>query len=259
VNKILNIKKNDVKFKVAVTKNDKIFWSQFVKHKWEDNFFKTFEIIKNIKDYLFLDVGASNGCMSLYASNFCKKIISLEPEINAYLSLKRNITLNKARITPLKLALNLKNKTTLSKSGTDFSSIVFNESYKIRPIATISFSKLIKKYIKNNKFFMKIDIEGYEFSLLKDKVFQKIIYNKKPPIYLAIHLGFGPLYKYKEAPFNFLNRFYNLDKTIFEYILLNRLLKNYSNIEIEGKKVSRFFYLNLKYYRKDLNIFMYNL
>ena len=122
----------------------------------------------------------------------------------------------------------------------------------------ITFDELYKKYIKNNKLFLKIDIEGYEFTLLNNNNFYELLKINKPPIYLAIHIGAGPLFKYKNAPFKFLQRFYNLSKTFYEYKILYKLLVNYKKIEIDGVLSSRFFFLNPSYYRKGVNIFMYN-
>ena len=50
----------------------------------------------------------------------------------------------------------------------------------------------------------------------------------------------------------------NLDKTFYEYKLLYKLLKNYKYIKINNKFVSKLFFLSLKYYRKDVEIFAYN-
>lgn len=255
---ILNINKNNVTFKVIPNDNDKIFWNNFIIGKWENYFFKIFKKIKNINDYIFIDVGASNGCLSLYAANFCKKVYSLEPDRRAFKFLKKNLKLNNKNIIPLNLALNVDNKIIKSTVGKDFSSINFSTNEKLFKIRTITFARLLKRYLKKEKFLLKIDIEGYEFSLLNDSSFQAIIKIRKPPIYLAIHIGAGPLFEYKRAPYNFLQRFYNLYKTFCEYKILHKLLLNYKKIEINGAPSSKLFFLNFKYYRKDVDIFMYN-
>ena len=85
-----------------------------------------------------------------------------------------------------------------------------------------------------------------------------IVRKYKPPIYLAIHLGANFDLKYKISKINFFQRFMNLDKTFHEYKLLYKLLKNYKYIKINNKLVSKLFFLRLKYYRKDVEIFIYN-
>jgi FkbM family methyltransferase len=257
--KILKITKDNVKFKVASNNfQDELFWKNYQNNKWEKDFFKTFSKIKNIDNYIFVDVGASNGCLSLYAAHFCKKVISLEPDIRMFNQLKINSKLNKKNITPLNLALNIKNGKINSNQTDNFSSTMFSTVKKKIIMQAITFDKFYKKNIKNNNFFLKMDIEGYEFTLLKNINFQQFIKINKPPIYLAIHIGAGPLFKYKNAPFKFLQRFYNLSKTFCEYKLLYKLLLNYKKIEIDGVLSTRLFFFNPSYYRKGVNIFMSN-
>jgi FkbM family methyltransferase len=257
--KILKITKDNVKFKVASnTFQDELVWKDYQTNKWEKDFFKTFFKIKNINKYIFVDVGASNGCLSLYAAHFCKKVLSLEPDTRIFNQLKINLKLNKKNITALNLALNIKNGKINSNQSDNFSSIMFSTLKKKIIMQAITFEELCKKYIKNNKFFLKIDIEGYEFTLLNDNNFYELLKINKPPIYLAIHIGAGPLFKYKNAPFKFLQRFYNLSKTFCEYKLLYKLLLNYKKIEIDGVPATKLFFFNPSYYRKGVNIFMYN-
>ena len=64
-------------------------------------------------------------------------------------------------------------------------------------------------------------------TLFKDRDFLEIIKKYKPPMYFAIHLGANYLLKYKIAKIKFFQRFLNLDKTIEEYNLIFKILKNY--------------------------------
>jgi hypothetical protein len=41
--KVLNIKKNKVAFKVIPNDNDLVFWSEFIKKKWEDDFLNIYK------------------------------------------------------------------------------------------------------------------------------------------------------------------------------------------------------------------------
>ena len=156
-----------------------MFWKDYQTHKWEKDFFKTFSKIKNINNNTFVDVGASNGCLSLYAAHFCKKVLSLEPDIRMFNQLKINLKLNKKNIIPLNLALNIKNRKINSNQTDNFSSTMFSTLKKIIIIQAITFDELYKKYIKNNKFFLKIDIEGYEFTLLNNNDFQEFLINRE--------------------------------------------------------------------------------
>ena len=55
-----------------------------------------------------------------------------------------------------------------------------NDTYKIN---LVTLETLLKKYADNDKFIIKIDIEGYEFDLLNDKRFMEIINKRKPEIF----------------------------------------------------------------------------
>jgi hypothetical protein len=48
-----------------------------------------------------------------------------------------------------------------------------------------------------------MDIEGYEFSLLNNNIFQRIIKINKPPIYLVIHIGASPMFNIRRRFMDF--------------------------------------------------------
>ena len=167
--------------------------------------------------------------------------------------LKKNVNLNRDKFKNIKL-LN-KYLSTKNEKSRFISGPIFGASHFVTKKAGnflcygITLKKILKKF-NNNKFFLKIDIEGYEFSLLKNSEFQNIIRKYKPPIYLAIHLGANFDLKYKISKINFFQRFMNLDKTFYEYKLLYKLLKNYKYIKINNKFVSKLFFLSLSQKQK---------
>ena len=255
---IIQINKKNKVFKVY--NENKTFWENYLNSKWENDFFNYFENIENLDKKIFIDIGSSNGCLSLYASFFCKKVISLDPEEKYYKLLKKNLDLNKSinNVVPLHAALNTKDDIAEFKEGKNFTEIMFlnkNDTYKINLVAL---ETLLKKYADNDKFIIKIDIEGYEFDLLNDKRFMEIINKRKPEIFLGIHLGAGPLFKYKISKFKFLQRFYNLHKTFLEYKLIYKLSNSYKKICINGAERHKLFFLKPEFYRKNLDIFYHN-
>jgi len=253
---ILEINKNNIKFKV-INDNDK-FWIKYLNNKWENSFFKNINS-EHYKDKDFIDIGSSNGCISLFSCFFFKKVIALDPEIKFFEILKENLKLNPSikNIFPIHGALGTDSKTMRFEPNDHFNEIMFAEK-KNYNVDIISLRDLLKKNSINQKFFLKIDIEGYEFNLLNDYNFMSIIKQNKPDIYIGIHIGFSSLFKYKKSKFKFLKIFLNLDKTIKEYLLIYNLIKNYKQIIVDGKKVSKFFFLNLKFYRKNVNMFLKN-
>ena len=255
----LEIIKNSKEFKV-IKSNDENFWAKYQNDEWEQDLFNLFDKIQNKDIKSFIDVGASDGPITIYNSYDVFQTISIEPENNCFERLKKNILLNDIKnVHCLHGALGLSDKKTIFETGNEFSDIMFlsDEDESGYQIDVFELSSIIKKY-KIGKFILKIDIEGYEFDLLDNINFFKLISENKPEFFLAIHLGCSSLFKYKIAKYNFLQRFYNLTKTFSEYKIIYRLLKQYKYVYIEGQKVSKLFFLNKKYYRKNLDMFLTN-
>lgn len=253
----LEINKNNIKFKV-VNKKDNVFWKNYQNNEWESDFFKLFDRIpdKNIKS--FIDIGAAEGPITLYVSNYVSKTISIEPSKYYFNLLSKNILLNNLKNAHVLFgAIGLIDKKTIFKTGDEFSSIMFGIEKGGYEIDVYELSSIIKKY-DISKFILKIDIEGYEFNLLNNSNFFKLISNYKPPFFLGVHLGCSSLFKYKIAKYNFLQRFYNLSKTFSEYRIIYKLLKEYKYAYIQGVRVSNLFFLTKKYYRKNFDIFLTN-
>jgi predicted RNA methylase len=61
--------------------NDKRFWNDV--QNWEP---ETFEIVRYYADpkKAFIDIGAWNGVVSLYASALFKEVIAIEPDVIAF-------------------------------------------------------------------------------------------------------------------------------------------------------------------------------
>jgi len=132
------------------------------------------DIIPNLKNPI-LDIGAHIGMFSLYASilNPDVKIIALEPEPENYKLLKENLKQNHCKnVTTKQVALTHTDKTTidfyLSDNTHTHSTIKpVNQSTHIEVPATI-----LKKLIAQNKLnkigLLKMDIEGAEFSIIRN-------------------------------------------------------------------------------------------
>ena len=77
--------------------NDKTFWNEV--ETWEP---ETFDIVKQYADpkKSFIDIGAWNGVVSLYASGLYKEVIAIEPDLIAFDKLIRNVQLNNLKNVP---------------------------------------------------------------------------------------------------------------------------------------------------------------
>jgi len=132
---------------------------------YEDSMF----LIDHLKaEDVFVDVGANLGHYTMLASGVCKsKSIAIEPIENTIIKLKENIKLNKLEeaVTILNYGVGHKNETlnfTTNKTVMNSVSLVENEN-------TIKIEvKTLNELLKNeNPTFIKIDVEGYEYNVLK--------------------------------------------------------------------------------------------
>jgi len=257
--KIFEVNYRKEKFKVVLDNiwYGKKYWLDLINNKNEPITFNIFDKYSS-KDVSFLDLGAAIGLTSIYASYKFKDVLAVEPNKDVLWFLNKNIKINNIRnIKVLNGCVGIENKKIIFEKGDNFNEIVFTKIKKQKyHINSYQISNLFLK-IKNKKIFIKIDIEGFEFNLLNNDKFISNINTKKPMIFLSIHHGASPLLKYNRYKLNFLHRFLNLTKTFEEYKLILKLFKIYKYIYIDEKRVSKYFFLNLKYYRKDVDIFFH--
>jgi FkbM family methyltransferase len=183
------------------------FWSEISNGTYES---VTFDFLENLHksgyEY-FIDIGAATGCMSLYAASTGLKVISVEPQEMVYAALEKNLELNPSLSSQVSLVYAL-----VSKSQ-DQSSL--SESFTpgaAGPIASgvltsnsITIKQLLERCDPQSKVAIKIDIEGAEFPLLRDKRTIDSLSTRKPLIYIALHPGFKRPLKNTSS---FLSRFF---------------------------------------------------
>tara|TARA_B110000090_G_C13338987_1_gene430354 strand:- start:666 stop:1454 length:789 start_codon:yes stop_codon:yes gene_type:complete len=255
---ILEINKNNTIFKVYNFRSGD-FWKKFQDSKWENEFFSNFDKIKDKNVKTFVDIGASDGPLTLYCASKVLQTVSIEPSNMVFDKLMKNVSLNDFKnINILHAAVGTENKKTKFISGEEFSDIMFlDEQEGGYDINMLELSKIIKEF-NVKKFILKIDIEGYEFNLLSNQNFFKIIEKNTPELFLGVHIGFSSIFRYKKAKYRFLQKFYNLSKTFQEYKTLLKLFRLYKYIYVDGKKLNKLFFLSKKYYRKNFDIFLTN-
>jgi len=191
---IMIIKINKIIF--AVKKNNS-FWKIFKSHKWESVNFDIYKFFLK-KNTNYYDVGAWIGPNILIAASlFPNKIYGFEPDLKAYKELDNNIFLNKkkfkknyikifnraAYIRNCEIKLNIP----WGKEGGSNSSLIKSKkiSYSDTTVKCINFLNFLKsKKLKSNDF-LKIDIEGGEYKLLKS--IGSFLSRKMPTLYISLH------------------------------------------------------------------------
>jgi FkbM family methyltransferase len=129
-------------------------------------------------NFCFVDVGANQGLFSIIAAKNvkCDEVISFEPIKSTYDYLVKNCQLNnvtnKCYLHNLAIGDSNENisiffnknhsgKSSLVKSNQNHN----NKMVKIETINSVKLNKLLT--IKNKNYILKIDVEGYEFVVLK--------------------------------------------------------------------------------------------
>ena len=186
----IKIQKNDKIF--FVNSNNRNFWAQVQTGIWEPNTFRIFDEFLDL-EHSYIDIGSWIGSTVLYGCQKAKFCYGIEPDPVSFKNLKNNIELN----SNLYSKINVSNNCISNKNGTVFltpkndeggdsmSSTVFKKSSKSWEIPSIT----LEQFILNNSIidynFIKIDIEGSEFSVLPSA--SKFLFDKLPTLHLSLH------------------------------------------------------------------------
>lgn len=139
------------------------------------------------RDDVFVDVGANLGHYTLLASGICDaKTIAIEPIENTVKKLQNNIDLNKLKdkVTILNYGVGDKNETlNFTTNKTVMNSVSLEESEHTIKIEVKTLNEILKN---TNVKFIKIDVEGYEYKVLKGAL---EILNKPSLKYLLVEFN----------------------------------------------------------------------
>jgi FkbM family methyltransferase len=173
------------------------YWQRIASNAYEPD---TMSFLRNYVDTNcdFIDVGAANGAITLLAGALGASVMSFEAAPGIYEVAKRNVEINpqfSKRVSIHNLAISSENGTLeFSKSSnTDvLSDIVFtglvNEKSRIE---MIKLSDVINEFHgKGRRLVIKIDVEGAEWKILKDRKTLDSLFRHDAIILLAIHPGF---------------------------------------------------------------------
>ncbi len=196
------------------------FWRTVELRKWEEH---TFDVLdKYIKPgKKFIDIGAWNGVLSLYANSLGAVCYAVEPDDTAHKYLSENVELNTGTIHITRAAISDQNGTMALKSangdwGNSMSSLLDQDgtpkdSYVV---GTMTLERYINETLikMQDVSLIKIDIEGAEAMVIPYS--KKFLQHHKPIIYLALHSFWFP---------DFYQNIKDISETIFPiyHVLLN--------------------------------------
>jgi FkbM family methyltransferase len=174
------------------------FWCESNISAWEQH---TFDIIDRFvaPKSTFIDIGAWNGVLSMYAAKKGAKTVSIEPDAIAHGYLIDNFELNNVSGKVINAAIsNTTGKAILYHHGgygSSMSSLV--HGFGGQEVDTIAISDLIGN--EENISLIKIDIEGAEVEILPHAIDLLCKY----PIHLSLHPFWSDTQKLKKFIFSF--------------------------------------------------------
>ncbi len=239
----IKISRNGYQFNVN-PKNYEKFWKLFSNEKWEKNTTDIFDKYID-ENTIYIDIGAWIGPTLFYAVQIARKSIAIEADPIAFRRLSQNLYLNSKKEwyknvtlinkvvsrTPGQISFGSK-----SQGGDSMSSLLWadqNTSWKVEAITPKEI--LSESNLESNKLFIKIDIEGGEFTMLDEL---KEFFSKKDTIiFLSLHnkfLKLSLIYKYEKS--NYLSRWIKIRKDfVLTYRKLINVLPNDRKVTLGGK------------------------
>ena len=189
--------------KIKIQKNDKIFfvnssplnhfWAQLQLNLWEPNTFKIFDTFLD-PDHSYIDLGAWIGPTVLYGCQKAKFCYAIEPDPVAFKQLKDNVELNPGLISRISFSdscimdsSGTTYLTTKGEFGDSCSSITFNKSSSSIEVNSTTLEQFFYDNSIDDCNFIKIDIEGGEFTVLPSTL--KFLEEKKPTLHISLHPG----------------------------------------------------------------------
>lgn len=147
------------------------FWTKLEQGVWEPD---TLEIIETHVDSetMFLDIGGWIGPTTLFAGALGAAVVVVEADPKALPALKRNIALNKKIARRIEVVAKALYPTigkvkfgSRRKGGDSMSSLVHEHMATSWEVDTITPERLAELFQGTSKVFMKIDIEGGEYTI----------------------------------------------------------------------------------------------
>ena len=192
----------------------KYIWESIANGEYEPDTF--YFLDKNLNlETLLIDIGASDGPVTFFAATKGAKVFAYEPMPKIYRSLEKNLSLNqnlkksifsfKSAVSSGKSTIALENK----HNKEILSPIVFthqpDDQALVNVESIIDVISSARSKFPTKKILIKIDIEGAEWAILKDRYSIDSFADNKVKILAALHPGF---HRPPFMPMKFLNRLF---------------------------------------------------
>jgi FkbM family methyltransferase len=183
----------DVDFENEIGVYGDSFWAMIENNLYEP---ETFDFIKRSfrTGSTFIDVGAATGCMTIYAAQLGYQVIAIEPQTKVFEALKRNLKLNPevsisvnalhALVVDSKQEKNIKLNRFFSDGATGPLEALEKN------VGLVDLQTVISKAESGTPITIKMDIEGVEFNILRNKDLLALLKTREADMYLSLHPGF---------------------------------------------------------------------
>jgi FkbM family methyltransferase len=167
------------------------WWETIAKGTWEPETYKIFDRFID-KEHSYIDIGCWTGPTLLYGCQLAKQAYGIEPDPVAYAELTANIELNRPTagniklfniaITPSTGKVSFGSRT---EGGDATSSLLFSQGKTVWTVDGVSLADFIQRNGIRDCRFIKIDIEGGEYTVLPS--IAEYLGGWRPTIHLSLH------------------------------------------------------------------------
>lgn len=147
---------------------------------YHDGLYRTFLPLMK-EGTLALDIGANIGLVSMHLSHYFERVISLEPSLEHFDALNRNLQVNKiTNVKPIRKAIYIKNGEFPfggpgdNRTMRSLHMAVWPEGKNSEVVEAITFDKLFEDEKIVHVNFLKLDVEGSETEILSSEGFKKV-------------------------------------------------------------------------------------
>ena len=154
--------------KLRIERNDVLRWSIYGLFKTKFCYMRMLEStpLKNCSRSTIIDVGANLGDFAIAISSKARRVISIEPGRENFLTLCSNLRANRLnQVTPLNIAAHDSTENlSLTGNGADLAVSNFNGGEQVvgRPLDAI-----LREYAIEHVDILKIDVQGHEMKVLR--------------------------------------------------------------------------------------------
>ena len=200
---VAKVSRNGRTVGVTLTENW-AFWRKWTDNSWEVGTFRIFDTFLT-EDHLYVDIGAWIGPTVLYAGQIAKATIAFEPDPFAFKELQNNISVNtqndkisalrayEMAIAAVSGKIEIGNR---QRSGDSTTSALFADAAAHWKVEAVTLNSVIADHGIRGRIFLKIDIEGGEYTLIPSLRDTLIEYDTDlllsvHPRFLNVSLGSG--------------------------------------------------------------------